>query len=216
MRYLFVLFSISLLTALIGLGGCATPKADLYPPGSGGQKKATIHVSRLGWHTGILVKKQMVDTLLPALVADFPDATYLNISWGDRKYFMAPEGTVGLALRAALLPTRSVIHVDGYSRLPGWYFESNQVAEIKLSRKGFRSMIGYIRSGFSRDSTGKLIPLRETPETMSYFYLSDITYWGTRTCNVWTARAIRKAGFPILPFVALTAGNVMNQIRRNR
>jgi hypothetical protein len=51
---------------------------------------------------------------------------------------------------------------------------------------------------------------------MSYFYLSDITYWGTRTCNVWTARALRKSGFPINPVVALTSGNVMKQVRKKR
>jgi hypothetical protein len=36
------------------------------------------------------------------------------------------------------------------------------------------------------------------------------------TCNVWTARALRAAGFPITPVWALTAANVMFQVESGR
>jgi uncharacterized protein (TIGR02117 family) len=157
-----------------------------------------------------------VDTLLPELTENIPKARYLNLSWGDRKYFMSEEGTVGLALRAALLPTQSVINVIGYTHLPEWFFKQKQVEAVRLSRDGFISMADYIHDSFARDSAGRLVSLRERPVGMSYFYLSDITYWGTRTCNVWTARALRKSGFPINPVVALTSGNVMKQVRKKR
>ena len=176
----------------------------------------TVYISKRSWHTGIVMDRSDIDTLIPELTENIPKAKYLNLSWGDRKYFMAEEGTIGLALRAALLPTQSVIHVIGYTHLPEWYVKQKQVTEVKLSHEGFVSMAEYIHESFARDSTGSLVPLRERPVGMSYFYLSDITYWGTRTCNVWTAKALRKSGFPINPLIALTSGNVMRQVRRNR
>ncbi len=216
MKYSFHIFSVFISVLTLLLSGCFGPKEGLYPPEKESKFKVTVYVSKRSWHTGIVMKRSDVDTLLPELMENIPKAEYLNLSWGDRKYFMAEEGTVGLALRAALLPTQSVIHVIGYTHLPEWYFKQKQVAKVKLSRNGFLSMVDYIHDSFARDSSGLLVPLRERPVGMSYFYLSNITYWGSRTCNVWTARALRKSGFPINPVIALTSGNVMKQVRKKR
>ena len=177
-----------------------------------------IYVTKRGWHTGIMVPRRTLDTLLPAIAGDFEGASHLTFSWGDRKYFMAPKGSVGLALRAALLPTQSVIHVDGFNYLPPGYAEREDVVALNLSRVRFKSMMRFIDQSFARDSSSSsaaaLIPLRESPRAMSRFYLSNITYWGTRTCNVWTARALKKAGVDIHPGLSLTAGQVMRKLKK--
>ena len=46
------------------------------------------------------------------------------------------------------------------------------------------------------------------------FYVARDKYFLLRTCNTWTARALRSAGLPITPLYAVTAGNVMGQARR--
>lgn len=212
MKYSFHIF----LVFTLFLSGCFGPKKGLYPPHEESKDNVTVYVSKRSWHTGIVMDRSDIDTLLPVLTRNIPKAKYINLSWGDRKYFMAEEGTVVLALRAALLPTKSVIHVIGYTHLPEWYVKQKQVVEVELSREGFISMVDYIHDSFARDSTDSLVPLRERPVGMSYFYLSDITYWGTRTCNVWTAKALRQSGFPINPFIALTSANVMKQVRRKQ
>jgi len=172
-----------------------------------------IYVTKRGWHTGLLVPKTNIKASMPAVVEDFPDASHLNFSWGDKKFFMAPEGTVFLALRAALLPTRSVMHVDGLDRLPPWYTESPDVVAVELSRQGFDSMTAFIKESFEREQDSALVVLRENAGGMSSFYLSGITYWGTRTCNVWTARALKKAGLDLQPVFMLTAGQVMDKAK---
>ena len=215
MKSRFYIFSVFFLGLILLLSGCFGPKKGLYPPHEESKDKVTVYVSKRSWHTGIVMGRSDIDTLLPELTENIPKAKYLNLSWGDRKYFMAEEGTVGLALRAALFPTQSVIHVIGYTQLPDWYFKQKQVVEVELSRDGFISLVDYIYDSFARDTSGSLVSLRERPVGMSYFYLSDITYWGTRTCNVWTARALRKSGFPINPYLSLTAGSVMRKVRRN-
>jgi len=167
-----------------------------------------------------MLPRRTIDTLLPCIAEDFEKASHLNFSWGDRKFFMAPKGTSGLALRAALLPTQSVVHVDGFNYLPSGYTDRQDVVPLELNREGFKSMVRFIGGSFQRDSScgssAALITLREKPHAMSRFYLSNITYWGTRTCNVWTARALKRAGVDIHPGVSLTAGQVMRRVREGR
>jgi uncharacterized protein (TIGR02117 family) len=176
----------------------------------------TIYVTRRGWHTGILVPAAALDTFFPSIQKQMPGATHVAFSWGDRRYFMAEEGTLGLAIRAALLPTESVVYVEGFNWLPKGYTKSENVIPVSLSEKGLRLMIGYIEQSFERDSRQQLIPLRQREEGMSHFYLSHITYWGTRTCNVWIARALAKAGVDIHPALSLTAGRVMRQLKERK
>ena len=107
------------------------------------------------------------------------------------------------------------MHVDGYTHLPRGYLQRGHILKIDLSYQGFLSMLQYMHAGFARDEAGRLISLRTDTLSMSGFYLSNITYWGTRTCNVWTAKALRKAGLPVRPFIALTARNLMNQVRND-
>jgi hypothetical protein len=46
------------------------------------------------------------------------------------------------------------------------------------------------------------------------FYLSGESYHLHNTCNVWTARALRAAGFPIIPAFATRVENLMMQARK--
>ncbi|MBS3776911.1 MAG: DUF2459 domain-containing protein [Bacteroidales bacterium] len=213
MRWIVYLTLAGLLS--LWLQGCSSSRDIPYPPQKD-EPSIPVYVTKRGWHTGILIPRGSLDTLLPHVAGDFAEATHLNFSWGDRKYFMAPKGTVGLALRAALLPTQSVVHVDGFNYLPSGYTDRQDVVPLELTREGFKSMVRFIGGSFQRDSScgssAALIPLREKPRAMSCFYLSNIAYWGTRTCNVWTARALKKAGVDIHPAFSLTARQVMQKV----
>ncbi len=202
---------------MVLLTGCFSAGEALKQTGSidsSIDSSVTIYVTKRGWHTGLLIPKQKVKALIPEMDADFPEASHLNFSWGEKKYFMAPKGTVILALRAALLPTQSVVHVDGLDRLPSSYIKSPGVQAIDLTSEGFQSMMVFIQKSFERDSASRLILLRENPRAMSNFYLSGITYWGTRTCNVWTARALEQAGLDLNPGFLLTAGQIMRRVKK--
>jgi len=203
------------LIGLLLLTGCASVRQADLPAGKE-EAADTIYVTRRGWHTTVLVPVAALDTLFPSIQKQMPGATHLAFSWGDRRYFMAAEGTLGLAVRAALLPTESVVHVEGYNWLPREYINSDNVIPVHLSEEGLRLMIDYIKESFERDSRQQLIPLRQKEEGMSHFYLSHITYWGTRTCNVWTARALKRAGVDIHPALSLTAGRVMRQLKEQK
>lgn len=177
-------------------------------------KNTTIHVSKRSWHTNIIVPVDSVDSLLPELKEDFSDSEYFEISWGDEKYFMADEGTFGLALRAALFPTSSVLRVFGLKRPGVEYGNDDNFVSLKITQNDLVNMVNYIEDSFEKDNNGEFINVTDYKNGRMHFYLSSLTYWGHTTCNVWTARALEKAGIPVRPFYAVSATNLMKQLKK--
>jgi hypothetical protein len=71
-------------------------------------------------------------------------------------------------------------------------------------------MTAFIKNTFKRDEDDKLIPV----DKGDTFFMGDQKYWGIRTCNVWTARAVKRAGVSITPVFSLSADYVMKRIER--
>jgi uncharacterized protein (TIGR02117 family) len=146
---------------------------------------------------------------------DFPGAEYLEVGWGDRAFYQAPRGTLWLGLKAVFWATDSVLHVAAFDVPPTVYFAGREVAEVELSPRGFRALVAFIADAHARTGEGRAIGLGPGKYGPSRFYLGREPYMLT-TCNVWTARALRAGGFPITPFWALTAANIMVQVEAGR
>ena len=146
---------------------------------------------------------------------DFPGAEYLEVGWGDRAFYQAPRGTLWLGLKAVFWATDSVLHVAAFNVPPAVYFAGREVAEIELSPRGFRALVAFIADAHARTGEGRAIGLGPGKYGPSRFYLGREPYMLT-TCNVWTARALRAGGFPITPFWAITAANIMVQVESGR
>jgi uncharacterized protein (TIGR02117 family) len=200
------------------LGGltsaCCGPIASLYPP-RGDDPGYRVWVVRHDWHTGLIVHREDVPVEIWPERDDFPAADYLEVGWGERDFYQAPRGTLWMGLKATFWANNSVLHVAAFSAPPPAYFAGQEVAEIGLSTPGFRALIAFIADAHARTGEGHAIPLGPGRYGASRFYLGRERYMLT-TCNVWTARALRAAGFPITPFWALTAANVMSQIESGR
>jgi uncharacterized protein (TIGR02117 family) len=199
-----------LLVVLPVLWSCKSSEPLLNEGDANTSDSTDIYVAKHGWHTAIIIEKSTFDTLFPELTRFFPKAYYLDISWGDKKYFMAPKGTVPLALRAVLFPTNSVVRVMGYPERLKSYFSQNNIQSVRLSIHEVRQMTAFIKNTFKRDEDDKLIPV----DKGDTFFMGDQKYWGIRTCNVWTARAVKRAGVSITPVFSLSADYVMKRIER--
>ena len=186
--------------------------AALYPPWPGEIVKS-VYVMSHGWHTGIAVRRQDIPEGLWPEQYDFADAEYVEVGWGDREFYMTPEATSGQALRAVVWPTSSVLHVVAFSGRVGRFFPRSEILEIAVSSRGFDRLVTFIQDAHARDEAGRAIPLGPGQYGNSRFYLAREKYFLLKTCNTWTARALRAAGAPITPLYALTAGNVMSQAR---
>ncbi len=199
-----------LLAAAVLASGCVGPALGLYPP-SPGESVTSVWVVSHGWHTGIVVRRQDVPEGLWPQLRDFVGSELVEVGWGERDFYMAPAGTSGMALRAALWPSSSVLHVGGFSGPAESYFPASEIVEIKLSRRGFEKLAVFLQKAYATDEAGGAIRLGPGQYPNSLFYLARETYHLFKTCNVWTARALRSAGCPITPFVSVTAGNVIHQ-----
>ena len=187
----------------------------MYPPGLGAPTEPVWVVDH-GWHTGLVVRRASIPVGLLPEQDDFPLAHYLEVGWGDADFYRAREPGIAVAIRAAVASRASVVHVVGLPIGPEEIFAGRDVVQIRLSRPGFEALARFVDDGFDREGR-RVAPMLGTGlYGTSAFYPARGRYQLLNTCNTWNARALRAAGVPITPVYAMTAGNLMWQVRRLR
>ncbi len=193
-------------------GACTATVREAPTPGESEPRK-TIYLVSHGWHAGIVLERaEIPDNVWPA-PGDFPDAQYLEVGWGDMDYYRTPDPHMGLIIKAALLPTASVLHIVAFSGPVQAYFPYSEIIRIELTSAGFEHLSRTIAASFATDEAGNITSLGHGLYGNSRFYLSRESYHLFNTCNVWTARTLRAAGLPIIPATATRVENLMSQIR---
>ena len=69
--------------------------ACAHQPQSRCQPIRTLYVVDHGWHSGLVVEREELQKHLPGLQAG--SAKYLEIGWGEERFYQARETTIGLA-----------------------------------------------------------------------------------------------------------------------
>jgi uncharacterized protein (TIGR02117 family) len=211
-RFLSSLTCLVLVLVLLGGAGCATSGSPLYPV-LAQEEPRYIYVVRHEWHTGLVIKYDDIDPRLWPEKADFPEALYLEVGWGDRDFYQTPRAGLGLLLQAALKSPASVLFVIGLPTTVTRYFPYADILEIPLSRRGLDELVHFIHVTYKRDASGQTIPLGPGHNHRhSMFYLAEGDYSLFNTCNTWISRALQAAGLPVK--TALRAGRVMSQAKR--
>lgn len=165
---------------------------------------ATVYVVPQGGHTGLAVRRADIPATLVPEKRDFPQADWLEFGWGDRDFYMTPSAGPWITFKAAFLPTQSVVHVAGVRGPLAAAFPGSEIVEIPLSRPALEALVRYVHEAFARDG--------ERAEPLGRgFYPGGQTFHVFRTCNVWTAGALRAAGLPVRD--ALTAEGILAQVR---
>jgi uncharacterized protein (TIGR02117 family) len=198
--------------AVVVVAGCLGPVAGLYPP-SPHEPRRVVWVVDHGWHAGVVLRGADVPTDVWPERRDFPTARFLEVAWGDRDFYTAPEGSIGLALKAAFGSRHSVLHVVGFSLPVVEYFPASAVVELELSRPGFDALARFVDGAHARAGEGRAPRLGVGLYGDSGFYPARGRYSLMNTCNTWTASALRAAGCPITPLWATTAGGLLRQVR---
>ncbi len=193
---------------LFFLLGCAGPVHHLYPDEES-KRPIPVYIISHGWHVGVAVESAYINRHLPRH-EKIPRTQYLKFGWGDRSYY--PNSTAGfsLMLRAAFIPTRSVLHVVGIDRPVDQYFPSSTVVKVMVTEQGASQMGRFIADQFER-TNGTIQVAADGLYPNSTFFEAKGRYYFPKTSNKWTARALRETGYPISPFYAVTSGNVIRQ-----
>lgn len=198
-----------LLSLLFILSGCLSPVRDLYPQNEE-DRPVPVYIVSHGWHTGIAIESEYIRHLLPDH-PKMPEARILKFGWGDLRYYTERDAGFGLMMRAALLPTRSVLHVVATDLPIERYFKSSRVVQIQITPEGAKQLGIFISDRFQKDEEGNIEVVADGLYSNSQFFLANGRYYLPKTSNTWTARALRQTGYPITPVYSLTSGNVIKQ-----
>ena len=173
----------------------------------------TIYIVSHGWHTGIVLAwSDEVARVWPrGLHAQ--GRRYVEVGWGERDFYPAPGFSVGLAAKALLWRNDSVLHLVAFDEPVEQYFAAADRVALGLDAEGYARLIGALGESFARDSDGGAAALGPGLYGDSQFYFSRERYHLFNTCNVWTAHKLKTAGVPVAPWRALTAGQLMRQVR---
>jgi uncharacterized protein (TIGR02117 family) len=201
--------------ALLLLTACSSPimEADSQAVRENAKRIFVVHNN---WHAALVIRKADLTQDIVPEKDHFPEADYLEMSWGDRDYFPAIEESVGLALRAAFWSRGSVLHVVGFKDGVRDYFNNGEIIEIALSQEAFRRLSDFVSRSFSR--TDPSIPAQSQPGLVPYswFYPAAGRFSILRTCNTWIAEALKSAGLDISPGYVITAASLARQVRPYR
>jgi len=199
------------LALLFFLKGCASQPIHREAPAC--ESLRVLYVVRHEGHTGIVVKREDLVRLLPPLAVDIGREGYVEIGWGEERYYQAGTGTWGLALRAALWPNSSVLQLVIFAGPPGSHFTQNEVIEVQVNEAGYAAALAFIADTFTRTPNRGVVRLGPSLYGSGWFYRAEGSFHLFNTCNTWVAKAIEKTGYPISSTLTLTADGVLSQIR---
>jgi hypothetical protein len=77
------------------------------------------------------------------------------------------------------------------------------------------AMSHFVSEQFKYDDGGDLKFAADGLYPTSNFFEAKGFYFFPKTSNKWAAKVLRKSGFPITPFYAMTSGNVIKQARKS-
>ncbi len=203
-----------LLVVVFALSSC-TPRAMEPSMGLPCEPKESFYVLSHGWHAGIVVNRLDLLDLVPSLEKDFTSGDYLEIGWGDEQFYQARTVTAGLAVRAVLWPTSTVIHVVAVPKSPTSQFPESDVMEVFVPRVGYEQMLAYVAKSFTTAPDQNIVRLGPGLYGDGWFYQAEGTFHAFNTCNTWVAKAIGSTGYPMHGQTIITVEGLLNQLRQS-
>ena len=143
------------------------------------------------------------------------DYHFLSFGWGDKLFYLNThtirDVDVGTTLRALLLPTETVIHIQGHFSVPPSRSDY-QVKALKVSRQDYLNLSQFLISYLARDFQGEPILIQKSHRYSGSFYEAKGSYSVFQTCNDWTALGLRSAQVNT-PVWSGLAGSVFKHLR---
>jgi uncharacterized protein (TIGR02117 family) len=202
----------ALVATILLASGCLSPAANSSTQSSG-ELTMTFWIVDHGWHTSIVVRRADVDRARWPELDDFSGAALVEVAWGDREFYMATSPTPGLAIKASVVTSGSVLHVVGFGAPVTDHFAAGEVVALRLSRRGFDALADFVHAEYQRDRDGAPLRLGQSLYGSGWFYAARSRYHLFNTCNTWVARALRTAGLAVETAGVVTASDVMRQVR---
>jgi uncharacterized protein (TIGR02117 family) len=188
---------------------CPSPTSGLFPPDQN-TKTRIIYLIQHDWHSGLAWAQQDSENFG---AEEWKDSPYIEVGWGDRQFYFKDDKSIPSILRAAFIPSDSVMHVSSFAELPEKFFQFT-IFKIELSELGFQKLFIYVKQTFTLNEKGdRLAAIGKGQYGVSNFYAAVPKYFSGFNCNTWAAEALRTAGVSICPNRAFLAKNLAEQIQ---
>jgi uncharacterized protein (TIGR02117 family) len=172
-----------------------------------------IYVVSHGWHTGVVLKTGDIPAAVDwPEISDFAQNDYIEVGWGDRDYYPAPETTLTMTLKAGFWSRQSVLHVAGFNEPVRKFFAASEVVEVALTDEAFQELCAFIARSYLRSPGNRGVRIGPGLYGNSGFYPAQGKFHAFRNCNTWVAEALSAAGLP-MNRSTISAGSVIAQAR---
>ncbi len=173
-----------------------------------------VFVIQERWHTGIVFNTADIDPDIWPEVNNYDHKNFIDIGWGDEKFYQATGNPVLLAARAVLWPTQSVLQIFPFSTpLRSAYGRQGIILRIPVTNEQLKHLASFVKESYKRDEYGN--PQFSIVYGVSeHHFLATRKYHLFRTCNTWVALAFKRSGFKIRSFGILNARQLFRQLSR--
>ena len=136
--------------------------------------------------------------MYPTLQAYFPDATWIQIGWGDYQYYGNPEQTKWMGVKALFTPTAAIMGILGVNAIPEDIPKKRKLYEIPLDTGHWNAVLAFVCGYLKLDDANQMTEVR-VKGNGEVFFEAHGTYTIFNSCNHWTARALETAGLTMKP-----------------
>ncbi len=179
------------------------------------QNSYDVYIIKRFWHTGIVFQNNEFASKTITALDEFENYNYLDFGWGDEVYYQHPDPGIELGAQAILVPTSSVIRIEGNNASIEQIIEWSDFAiKFELTKEQFLNLCIYFQNTFTLNSN--YLPLQTSEESNGRikFYKSHLDYHLLNTCNKWVADAFIYTGIEISSSGIITAQNLFDEIHK--
>lgn len=174
-----------------------------------------IYLVKEGWHTGLMIPVNDFTKQTLPVINYFDGFEYVDIGWGDEDFYQAPEFNLYLAAKAILIPTPSVIRIDGYKFKIEKIIEWREFAIMfTLSNDEYLKLCEFINLSFRYNKKNEIIVSMREEKKPIIFFKSVHSYCYIRTCNTWAAEALQAAGYDFDTFGLVTSTQLYAKLKK--
>ena len=158
----------------------------------------SLYFTNNGLHTHLLFSAQEVRAYVPTLQAYFPDATWIQIGWGDYQYYGNPEQTKWMGVKALFTPTAAIMGILGVNAIPEDIPKKRKLYKIPLDTGHWNAVLVFVCGHLKLDNANQITEVR-VKGNGEVFFEAHGTYTIFNSCNHWTARVLETAGLAMKP-----------------
>lgn len=187
---------------------------DKLPADSIHNSSFTVYIVNQNMHTGIVIPVEDIPEQIFPAVRHFRKYRFIDIGWGEERYYQKPDDSLLDGARAILLRNSSVIRIEGYRGTAGNFIDwSDYTIEITLSRIQYTQLLEFIGRSFLLGSDGEPVTASQKHSGSIIFFKSIHTYHLFNTCNTWVSDALIYAGLELPASVVVTRMQLYKQIQ---